>query len=80
MRSKVFPAFWTLTVLFNKLHDLDLLDLRSFCDTPNKLYLDFNALGMRLSPYELGIFDLHFVEPLDLLEENAQKFSTLSPA
>lgn len=67
MRGKVLLALGALRVLLYKLYNLTLLYPRGLVDNPHKVYLDLDSLGVRLSPYKLGILELQLRQPFDLL-------------
>ena len=46
-------------------------------DIPDKSNFDSHTFGVRLSPDEPSIFDLHLAESLDLFQQDGQQFSTL---
>lgn len=78
MRGKVLLALGALRVLLYKLYNLTLLYPRGLVDNPHKVYLDLDSLGVRLSPYKLGILELQLRQSFDLLQQNPQQLRALS--
>ena len=52
VRCKLFFAFVTLSVFFDELDYLSLLDFGSLVYYTNKLYFDSHAFTVRFSPYK----------------------------
>ncbi len=80
MRSELFFAVVTLGVLFDKLYYFGLLYFYSLVYYSYEVYFDANSFAVRLSPHELGLFDLHLAQAFHLLQQDGQELCTFSLA